>query len=432
VNITIQPNFLKGTLQIPSSKSYMQRACAAALLKGGVTHIYNYGVSNDDKAAIAVIQQFGAEITYHQSYLIIESNFHDEIGFDNNAIGTINLGESGLGLRMFTPIAALLKNEIEITGHGSLTKRPMHFFDGILPQLNVAFKSNNGYLPFLIKGKLQPKDITVDGSLSSQFLTGLLMAYSFANKDATITVTNLTSKPYIDITLEVMKSFGLNVPNHHNYESFIFSKRNGAKDETLKYAIESDWSSASFMLVGAAINGNAFFTGLNLNSVQADRKIMEALKLANTKMKISDDGIAVEKGDLIGFEFDATECPDLFPPLVALAANAIGITTIKGLKRLAHKESDRGLTLQEEFAKLGIVIHLLNDEMQIIGNGKIDVINSACSSHNDHRIAMALAVAILNADKAITIENAEAVSKSYPNFFEDLQTLVGTVENRQT
>jgi 3-phosphoshikimate 1-carboxyvinyltransferase len=229
-----------------------------------------------------------------------------------------------------------------------------------------------------------------------------------------------------------MKSFGLNVPNHHNYESFIFSKRNGAKDETLKYAIESDWSSASFMLVGAAINGNAFFTGLNLNSVQADRKIMEALKLANTKMKISDDGIAVEKGDLIGFEFDATECPDLFPPLVALAANAIGITTIKGLKRLAHKESDRGLTLQEEFAKLGIVIHLLNDEMQIIGNGKIDVINSACSSHNDHRIAMALAVAILNADKAITIENAEAVSKSYPNFFEDLQTLVGTVENRQT
>jgi 3-phosphoshikimate 1-carboxyvinyltransferase len=428
VNITIQPGFLSGTLQIPSSKSYMQRACAGALLKGGITHIYNYGISNDDKAAIAVIQQLGAIISYEDTYIKVESRFRESLSNDANDTKILDLGESGLGLRMFTPIASLLHQPIAIHGHGSLTKRPMHFFDEILPQLNVDFKSNKGYLPFLIKGNLKPKNIIVDGSLSSQFLTGLLMAYSFANETATITVTNLTSKPYIDITLDVLKSFGLNVPIHQDYKSFVFTKQQKTDSDELLFFNESDWSSASFMLVGAAINGNANFDGLNLNSVQADRKIIKALQLANAKMEIKEDGITVEKSNLTGFNFDATECPDLFPPLVALAANAVGVTTIKGLKRLAHKESNRGLTLQEEFAKLGIAIHLLDDEMQIIGNGKIEIINSNCSSHNDHRIAMALAVAILNADKPITIEHAEAVSKSYPNFFEDLSTLVDTVK----
>jgi 3-phosphoshikimate 1-carboxyvinyltransferase len=428
VTKTIQPNYLQGTLQIPASKSYMQRACAAALLKGGTTNIYNFGISNDDKAALDVIQQLGAIIIYEKDFIKIESNFLN----NNTSNNKLQLGESGLGLRMFTPIAALLQNEITIEGHGSLTKRPMHFFDEILPQLNVQFVSNNGYLPFIIKGKLQPKNITVDGSLSSQFLTGLLMAYSYANEDAIITVQNLKSKPYIDITLEVLKSFGLNVPVHYNYETFHFTKKNIVTNENLNYTIESDWSSASFMLVAAAINGDCSYTGLNINSVQADKKILEALQSAKANIRIFDTEIKIEKSNLVGFDFDATECPDLFPPLVALAANANGITTIKGLKRLEHKESNRGLTLQEEFAKLGVEIILQDDIMQINGKGEIKIINKNCNSHNDHRIVMSLAVAILNANKEINIENAEAVGKSYPNFFEDVETLVGKVENRQT
>ncbi len=415
---TIQPSELAGKLNIPSSKSYMQRACAAALLKGGTTTISNYGISNDDKSALDVIQQLGAKINFENGNLIIQSNFSSQ---QNNNL-QLNLGESGLGLRMFTPIAALLNNKIEINGHGSLTTRPMHFFDKILPQLNVAFKSNNGFLPFTLHNKLQNKNITIDGSLSSQFLTGLLFAYSYNNTDAIITVQNLTSKPYIDITLAVLKSFGLLVPENNNYENFIFKQQN-ILQQNINYKVESDWSSASFMLVAAAINGNCTFTGLKVLSVQADKKILEALQLANTTMLISDNEITVQKSKLIAFHFDATECPDLFPPLVALAANANGLTSIKGIHRLTHKESNRALTLQTEFAKLGIVITFKDDLMLVQGVEKIKVQNENCESHNDHRIAMALAVAILNSDEKININNAQAIEKSYPNFYNDLFSL---------
>jgi 3-phosphoshikimate 1-carboxyvinyltransferase len=406
----------------------MQRACAAALLKGGTTLLYNYGISNDDKAVLNVIQQLGATVTVENDYIKIESINFTKINTNSN----LQLGESGLGLRMFTPIAALLQNQITINGHGSLTKRPMHFFDEILPKLNVVFKSQNGFLPFNVKGPLQVKNITVDGSLSSQFVTGLLMVYAYANEDAIITVQNLTSKPYIDITLSVLKNFDLNTPTHNNYETFHFEKNNTEKNERFKYAIESDWSSASFILVAAAINGNITCKGLNIQSVQADKKILEALQAAKVNMSITYESISIQKSTIQPFYFDATECPDLFPPLVALASYANGTTVIKGANRLTHKESNRALTLQEEFGKLGIEITLQDDEMVIKSNGILKVKNANCDSHNDHRIAMALAIAALGLKEAIHIENAEAVSKSYPNFFEDIETLVGTVENRQT
>jgi 3-phosphoshikimate 1-carboxyvinyltransferase len=418
MTITIHPNYLQGTLTIPSSKSYMQRACAAALLKGGTTTLNNIGISNDDKAALDVIQQLGARLDYVNNTLEINSNFGSA---NNNAL--LNLGESGLGLRMFTPITALLNNSITINGHGSLTTRPMHFFDEILPLLNVDFKSNNGFLPFTVKGPLQNQHITVDGSLSSQFLTGLLFAFSYNNTAATITVQNLTSKPYIDITLDVIKSFGLNVPTHSNYKEFVFTPKTIANNN-VNYTIESDWSSASFMLVAAAINGNCNYKGLNVFSVQADKKILEALQAAGAIMSITKTEIEIKKSSLKAFHFDATECPDLFPPLVALAANAIGTTSITGVNRLAHKESNRGLTLQQEFAKLGVTITLQDDLMLIEGKGNVTVLNEEFTSHNDHRIAMALAVAIQNTTTPINIENAEAVKKSYPNFYEDLASLV--------
>ncbi len=421
MTITIQPNFLKGKLNIPSSKSYMQRSCAAALLKGGTTTLHNYGISNDDKAALDVIQQLGATVNCKNNTIEITSGFNT---LSKEQKIDLNLGESGLGLRMFTPIAALLQNTIQVNGHGSLTTRPMHFFDAILPSLDVAFNSTNGYLPFAIKGSLQNKNITVDGSLSSQFLTGLLFAFSYNNTNATITVENLTSKPYIDITLDVLKSFGLNTPENNNYQSFHFNQKNISTTNSFDYTIESDWSSASFMLVAAAINGSCVFKGLNVFSVQADKKILQALQAANATMSITETQIEIEKSNLKAFHFDATECPDLFPPLVALAANAKGTTSITGVNRLAHKESNRALTLQQEFAKLGVVITLQEDLMLIEGNGNVNILDSNCTSHNDHRIAMALAVAILNSGTIITIENAEAVEKSYPQFFENLKSLM--------
>jgi 3-phosphoshikimate 1-carboxyvinyltransferase len=303
----------------------------------------------------------------------------------------------------------------------------MHFFDEILPKLGVQIKSNNGYLPISIQGPLKTADITVDGSLSSQFLTGLLMAFASAGApNHTIKVNQLTSKPYINLTLAVLKHFGWEV-NHVNHEQFTFEPR-AAVNETIEYTVEGDWSGAAFLLVAGAIAGPITVKGLQINSTQADRAVMNALASANASIVIDQDEITIgtnEEG-LKAFEFDATDCPDLFPPLVALASLCKGTTLIKGVNRLAHKESDRGLTLQTEFAKLGVTILLEGDIMKIEGVAIIQA-NTVFSQH-DHRIAMACGVAALRATGPIEITEAEAINKSYTDFFEHLEHLGAKVD----
>jgi 3-phosphoshikimate 1-carboxyvinyltransferase len=414
----VSPSIINGTLAAPASKSSMQRACAAALLHKGTTHIHNAGISNDDKAALDIIQQLGATVHFKNDYVEIISK-----GFGANILEakTINCGESGLSIRMFSPIAALSSSTIDINGEGSLQKRPMDFFDDIFPQLSIDIISTNGKLPLQIKGPLQPKDITIDGSLSSQFLTGLLFAFGeAATETVTISVVDLKSKPYIDLTLNVMANFGYNIVND-NYERFIINPKANKENEKINYTVEGDWSSASFLLVAGAIAGSVKLLGLDIHSAQADKAIMEVLKLCGAKIDISKEFIEITKDNLHAFEFDATDCPDLFPPMAALAAYCKGTTKIKGIHRLAAKESDRAKTLQDIFGKMGIDIVLENDEM-IIEGGKIK--SAEVSSHHDHRIAMAAAVAALGAEGNITISEAEAINKSYPQFFEDLKQLI--------
>jgi len=417
--IAVQPSTVTGTIQAPASKSAMQRACAAALIRKGTTIIQNPGRSNDDKAALDVIQQLGATITDNNSEIIIHSNGVNPVA------AQLNCGESGLGIRMFTPIAATAAQPIEITGTGSLVTRPMDFFDTVLPQLGVNVQSNEGKLPLHITGPLQPNTITVDGSLSSQFLTGLLMAYAAAGaSNVTLYVTDLKSRPYIDLTLQFMQLFGLKLPVNNHYESFYFDDAPVNYAATpLTYSVEGDWSGGAFLLVAGAIAGNVQVKGLSKDSTQADKKILEALEHSGAAITYGDGYITVAKNKLHSFEFDATDCPDLFPPLVALAANCTGITRIKGLKRLKHKESDRGLTLQEEFAKLGTTIDLDDDVMSVRGTGSITVQDHVLYSHHDHRIAMANAVACLTADREVIIKNADAVKKSYPDFWDHMKAL---------
>ena len=412
----------------------MQRACAAALLSKGKSTIQNPGHSNDDHAAIQIIRDLGASVQLSTDEMIVESNGLNPVSNE------INCGESGLSIRMFTPIAALSGNNIVVNGTGSLTNRPMEFFDQVLPQLGVIVQSNNGKLPIKLKGPLQPKTIEVDGSLSSQFLTGLLMAYSAADaKNVSIKVNNLTSKPYINLTLDVMKKFGMKIPENRNYEEFYFpetvpdtrgqdkfstEKRLTAHDSRLTthdYTVEGDWSGGAFLLVAGCIAGPITVRGLDLMSTQADKKIMEALSDANATVAVEAKGIKLHPGQMKSFEFDATDCPDLFPPLVALAAYCKGETKIKGVSRLAHKESDRASSLKNEFGKMGIVIEIADDVMMIHGSNKIN--GTTVHSHHDHRIAMACAVAALRADGETIIEAAEAVDKSYPDFFDDLKKL---------
>lgn len=416
--ISIAPAAVQGQVQAPASKSAMQRACAAALLHAGVTYIHNPGRCNDDLAAMEVIQHLGAQLQRGDNLLTVTSTGHID------TLAAINVGESGLGVRMFTPLAALSNHPVNISGHGSLLTRPMHFFDEVLPQLQVTVTSNEGKLPMTVTGPLRPKDITIDGSLSSQFLTGLLMAFGkAATAPVTISVNNLKSRPYIDLTLEIMAHFGYRVHNQQ-YEQFVIEPVS-TFPASIDYTVEGDWSGAAFLLVAGAIAGAITVKGLDIHSAQADKAILQVLEQTGAVLKMVEAGVQVQTAHLQPFDFDATDCPDLFPPLVALAAYCDGVSIIKGTSRLTHKESNRALTLQEEFAKLGIAIELQENVMLVKGGGAVN--SATVHSRHDHRIAMACAVAALRASGPVTIEEPMAVNKSYPAFWEDLEKLHRTV-----
>lgn len=419
---TVQPSRLQGILQAPTSKSSMQRACAAALLRKGSTLIRNPGHSNDDLAALGVIRALGATLIPQEDGSLLVSS--DGVQPVNDSV---NCGESGLGIRMFTPLIALSDRSITINGEGSLLSRPMDFFDTVLPQLGVEVSSNKGRLPLVVKGPLRPATIEVDGGLSSQFLTGLLMAYAAAGAtDVELQVKDLKSKPYIDLTLQVMSHFGWQV-HHKQYRSFTFSAPSAANlaselgNEPVVYTVEGDWSGAAFLLVAGAIAGDITLLGLDVFSTQADKAILQALMSAEAKLSVHKEQIEVGPGPLKAFHFNATECPDLFPPLVALAAYCKGTTAIAGASRLTHKESNRALTLQEEFGKMGVQIALQDDLMLV--NGGEGLTGATTFSHHDHRIAMACAVAALGAKGETVITAADAVNKSYPDFYQHIEQL---------
>ncbi|MEX6686711.1 3-phosphoshikimate 1-carboxyvinyltransferase [Danxiaibacter flavus] len=419
---TVQPSVLKGNIFAPASKSSMQRACAAALVRKGESNITNPGISNDDKAALGVIEALGAKWKIEDEILKVNSEGVNAAGNE------INCGESGLGIRMFAPLVALNKHEITINGEGSLLTRPMDFFDEVLPALSVSVNSNGGKLPLKIKGPLQPSNITIDGSLSSQFLTGLLMAYAAADaSDVSIKVIDLKSKPYVDLTLKVMQDFGLKLPENRNYEEFYFPAIPVNQNATvIDYTVEGDWSGGAFLLVAGAVNGDIVVKGLDVASTQADKAVLQALIDCGCKISIQDAQIEISSAPLKAFHFNATDCPDLFPPLVALASYCEGTTVIEGVHRLTHKESNRALTLQDEFGKMGVEIEL-QDNLMLIKGGK-GVKGTKVHSRYDHRIAMACAVAALKAEGDTEIEEAQAVGKSYPNFFEHIQQLGAKVE----
>lgn len=415
----VAPSILSGFVNIPTSKSAMQRACALSLLSNGTTIIYNPGKSNDDLAALDIIEKLGAKVQYNNNSITIIST---------GDIGTptfINCHESGLSLRMFTPIIAISKNGVTISGTGSLMKRPIELFSHFFAELGVDIKSENGLLPIDIKGPLQPVDIEIDGSKSSQYLTGLLFAFARkVDKLTVITVRNLVSKPYIDLSIQLMNHFGFKVVNDH-YERFLIYPKTEVNID-VSYTVEGDWSSASFFIVAAAIAGDLSLSGLNFNSCQSDRKILDVLDQINVNYSINGDILKIQHSTVIkSFKFDATDCPDLFPPLVVLALAAKGKSEIKGVNRLFDKESNRAEALMNQFSKLGADIFVLDDNMIIIGGEKLN--GGVVNSQHDHRIAMALAIAGLITSAEVIIEDSESVNKSFPDFFNLLQHCGGLV-----
>ena len=406
---------INGIITPPSSKSYAQRAIALALLAEGRTVLRNIEFCKDTRSALKCIETLGAKVEF-----IDESTIAIEGGL-NPKSNTLYVGESGLATRLFTPIASLNRSPITIQGEGTLLYRPMTMMVDPLRQLGVTVRDGGGYLPIEVQGPIHGGEITVDGSVSSQFITGLLLALPLAEEDTTLHVTSPVSTPYIDMTIDTAHRFGIEImQNEGDYTQFFIE--GNQKYIPTDLAIEGDWSGASTMLVAGAIAGEVTVKNISTLSKQADTAICRALERAGAGLIIEQNSITVSKRDLRAFEFDATNSPDLFPALAALAAAAEGESVIIGTERLRHKESDRAETIRSEYEKLGIEVDISEENMMKIRGGEIRP--ATVFSHNDHRIAMSIAVSALRCKGEVVIENAECVAKSYPTFFEDLESII--------
>ena len=408
---TIHKGRIAGSITAPASKSYAQRAVAAALLAGGETTLTHLDLCNDTRAALDVARRLGASVSHEGTTYTIRGGL--------NPVSTkLNIGESGLATRLFTPIASLCHMPITINGEGSILRRPIEMMEEPLQALGVEVISNGGYLPISVKGPMRGGEIHVDGSLSSQFITGLLMALPLSPNDTVLHVENLKSRPYVDMTIDLAARFGVAI-EHNNYEQFYIA--GGQHYTPCTYNIEGDWSGASCLLVAGATAGSITIRNLNHISLQADLAIIEALARAGAEIITTNSSVTVHGGPLHAFEFDATDCPDLFPALAALAASCEGTSVLTGTQRLTYKESNRAETIAEVFGRLGIGVDLSEENTMRITGGPVS--SAVVDSHNDHRIAMAAAVAALSSDVSVVIEGADAADKSYPNFWNDLDTL---------
>ncbi len=408
---TIHKGHIAGSITAPASKSYAQRAVAAALLAGGETTLTHLDLCNDTRAALDVARRLGASVSHEGTTYTIRGGL--------NPVSTkLNIGESGLATRLFTPIASLCHMPITINGEGSILRRPIEMMEEPLQALGVEVISNGGYLPISVKGPMRGGEIHVDGSLSSQFITGLLMALPLSPNDTVLHVENLKSRPYVDMTIDLAARFGVAI-EHNNYEQFYIA--GGQHYTPCTYNIEGDWSGASCLLVAGATAGSITIRNLNHISLQADLAIIEALARAGAEIITTNSSVTVHGGPLHAFEFDATDCPDLFPALAALASSCEGTSVLTGTQRLTYKESNRAETIAEVFGRLGIGVDLSEENTMRITGGPVS--SAVVDSHNDHRIAMAAAVAALSSDDSVVIEGADAADKSYPNFWNDLDTL---------
>ncbi len=408
---TIHKGRIAGSITAPASKSYAQRAVAAALLAGGETTLTHLDLCNDTRAALDVARRLGASVSHEGTTYTIRGGL--------NPVSTkLNIGESGLATRLFTPIASLCHMPITINGEGSILRRPIEMMEEPLQALGVEVISNGGYLPISVKGPMRGGEIHVDGSLSSQFITGLLMALPLSPNDTVLHVENLKSRPYVDMTIDLAARFGVAI-EHNNYEQFYIA--GGQHYTPCTYNIEGDWSGASCLLVAGATAGSITIRNLNHISLQADLAIIEALARAGAEIITTNSSVTVHGGPLHAFEFDATDCPDLFPALAALAASCEGTSVLTGTQRLTYKESNRAETIAEVFGRLGIGVDLSEENTMRITGGPVS--SAVVDSHNDHRIAMAAAVAALSSDDSVVIEGADAADKSYPNFWNALDTL---------
>jgi len=412
---SIWPSEIHGEIEAPASKSVMQRALALALLSEKPARITHPSFCLDGLAALRVVKQLGGEVRRFPDAVEV-SGRKEPKGRE------LHCGESGLCLRMFTAVAALEDSEYCITGEGSLLKRPVSMMEEPLKRLGAACRTSRGLPPVHVKGPLQGGAAVVDGSISSQFVSGLLMALPLAPENSRLTVHGLTSLPYVDMTLRMMERAGVKI-NHDRYAAFSIPGNQSYDLGTLR--VPGDWSGAAFWLAAGAVSGPVTVHGLDSRSPQGDRLMTRALRAAGADVRIFPNAVRVSRRELRGFDFDVGDCPDLVPPLATTACFCRGRTVLRGIGRLRYKESDRPRSLLRAFRCLGAEIRLKDDVMEIHGGelngGEVD-------AAGDHRIAMALAIAAAHARKKVVIRSGDSVIKSYPEFYRDLVNLGGRVD----
>ncbi|TYB30407.1 MAG: 3-phosphoshikimate 1-carboxyvinyltransferase [Candidatus Mcinerneyibacterium aminivorans] len=396
-------------IKVIPSKSIIIRVLAAIFLSEKRSRVLNRTYCDDELSAIKLLRDLGTDLKTEN---IIQFN-----AFGETYSKKIDFGESGFLTRTFSLILSSFHSDFLLTGQKTLKNRRFEDLIKTLKKLEVDVKSSNCKLPFEIKGPLKKKNISLDCSKTSQILSGLLMLFAKLKKNSYIEAKNPVSKPYIDLTIDVLKDFGVEIEND-KYNRFYVK---GSQDfEKIDYFIEGDWSAASFWAVLAALKGKIVMKNLNIDSKQGDKIILDILKEAGADVSVREDKVAVEKNSLNSFDFDATDYPDLIPALTVLGLNCEGKSKISGINRLINKESNRLRSILEEFKKLGAGLEVDGDTL-IVKKSRLH--SGIVKSHNDHRIAMALAVAAKNINGGIKLQDWMSVNKSYPGFFAELESL---------
>lgn len=408
---TVYPSTPNGTVSVPPSKSMAHRAIIMASLANGKSVIKNIQLSKDMQATIGAMQAQGAIITIEGSCLTVDGiggGYRDEIA-------TLDCAESGSTLRFLIPLCAATRKHTTFTGRGRLLDRPQSVYSKIFDKCGVQFTHNADEIT--VSGKLNSGEFTVQGDVSSQFVTGLLLVLPLLEGDSTVRIIPpFESRSYVELTLQTMADFGVNA---HFSDDNTLQIAGGQRYTSANYTVEGDYSQLAFFAVLGAINGDIKAQNMRTNSLQGDKVIMKII--ADFAQKLQTDDFHFKKAPLTARNIDLADCPDLGPILMVLASFAKGSTTIYNAGRLRIKESDRIASMELELTKLGVTITSTDDTVTIASRkeigGKVTV-----QAHNDHRIAMSLAVfaACSNFNTEVLIEGAECVNKSYPDFFSDL------------
>ncbi len=397
-----------GTVWVPPSKSYSHRALLAGALTGGC-RIDRLVWSQDTLATLNGISALGGQFIRETAAVVFDG------AINGGMLSEIDCGESGSTLRFLIPIAAALRDRTVFVGHGRLLERPLAPYEQALGA-QLTFTRGDGRLT--VEGRLTAGDFSMPGDVSSQFITGLLYALPLLEGDSTLTLTTpLQSQSYVDLTLDVLATFGIAIQNE-NYRRFTV--RGNQTYRPVDYTVEGDFSGAAFFLVAGALGCDVECCGLNEHSRQGDRAILDFLRQAGATVSHGPNGgLTVTAAQLRGITVDVGDCPDLVPPLGALLTFCEGESRIVNAARLRIKESDRLASVTAELKRLGADIEEFDD--YLVFRGVSHLHGGDCHAWNDHRIAMMVAIAALRADGTVTVDDPTCVSKSYPQFWEDYQ-----------